>query len=78
MISLHPHATPSRPLPRLEVITRSAAGIPQTYRLNRRATSHGPSVAAAYRRLALTILELDVPTLAARLVHQREDARQAS
>jgi hypothetical protein len=72
MISLHSLTSQrQQPAPRLEVISRSAAGAPQTYRVNR-GRAHSPSVAAAYRRLALTILELDVPTLAARLTHQRD------
>jgi hypothetical protein len=54
---------------RLRVVTRGANGQPRTYRL---ATSSTQTI--AYRRLALSILGLDVATLAAEL----RSARNAS
>ena len=48
------------------VIAAEPNGLPRTYRLDRRAAG---SQAAAYRRLAVAILGLDVATLAARLSH---------
>ena len=51
---------------RAAVITRHANGQPRTLRLVR-----NPAQDAAYRRLALTILGLDVAGLAARLGHAR-------
>jgi hypothetical protein len=48
--------------PRRVVIGRDAAGQPRTYRL-----VHPARQAAAYRRLAIAILGLDVPTLACEL-----------
>jgi hypothetical protein len=51
---------------RAAVITRHANGQPRTLRLVRT-----PAQDAAYRRLALTIMGLDVAGLAARLTHSR-------
>jgi hypothetical protein len=48
----------------LEIIGRSATGLPRTYR---RAPAHQPATAAAYRRLAVAIFGLDVATLAREL-----------
>ena len=51
---------------RAAVMTRHANGQPRTLRLVRT-----PAQNAAYRRLALTILGLDVATLAVQLAGQR-------
>jgi hypothetical protein len=53
------HTTPSRPR---RVIAREANGQPRAYRLAPR-----PAQQAAYRRLAVAILGLDVSHLAAEL-----------
>jgi hypothetical protein len=57
---------------RLEAISHSASGRPRTYRLVKR--SQSSRLAAAYRRLAVTILGLDVPTVAAELSSRRRAA----
>jgi hypothetical protein len=59
---------------RLAVVRRSTAGLPQTYRLEL-AARPAQSRDAAYRRLAATLLGLDVATLAHEL-RQARDARQ--
>jgi hypothetical protein len=50
---------------RLRVVGRQANGLPRTYRLQHASKS------AAYRRLAVAILGLDVATLAAELRSSR-------
>jgi hypothetical protein len=59
---------------RLAVVRRSAAGLPQTYRVEL-APRPAQSRDAAYRRLAATLLRLDVPTLAYEL-RQARTARE--
>ena len=54
---------------RSSVLTRHANGQPRTLRLVRT-----PAQDAAYRRLAITILGLDVATLAVQLTGQRRAA----
>jgi hypothetical protein len=54
---------------RLSVVARGANGQPRTYRLAPSSVQH-----TAYRRLALTILGLDVPTLADELRSTRRSA----
>ena len=56
---MSPRSTTSRTR---SIVARDAYGQPRTYRL-----APSGSQPAAYRRLALTILGLDVPTLAAQL-----------
>ena len=58
--------------PHLRVLRRHPTGQPRTYRL----AGHG-SPQAAYRRLALTILGLDVATLTSRLRANRPATRAA-
>ena len=53
----------------LRVVARESGGQPRTYRL-----TSSRSHAAAYRRLATTILGLDVATLADELRHARQSA----
>jgi hypothetical protein len=55
----------------LTPIGRTGIGQPRTYRLDRDAKRQ-----AAYRRLALAILSLDVPTLTSRLRSARRATRQ--
>jgi hypothetical protein len=62
-----PAATPARPR---DVVARDSHGQPRTYRLAR----HAPQE-AAYRRLAITILGLDVATLANDLRPARRSGR---
>jgi hypothetical protein len=57
----------------LTPVGRNAAGQPRTYRLQRPATRE-----AAYRRLAIAILGLDVPTLASELRAARRTHRQTA
>ena len=54
----------------LVVVSTTAAGQPRTYRL----VEDRRRVAAAYRRLAVAILGLDVATLAAELSRVRQAA----
>ena len=56
----------------LVVLSTTAAGRPQTYRVM--ADQRPPRVEAAYRRLAVAILGLDVATLAAELARARQAA----
>jgi hypothetical protein len=58
--------------PHLRVVGRQPTGQPRTYRLE----PVGPRQ-AAYRRLAVAILGLDVPTLARQLRANRPAARAA-
>jgi hypothetical protein len=59
---------------RLSVVSRDAHGQARTYRL-----AHTPAQHAAYRRLAVAILGLDVATLAAELRGaQRQDRAAAA
>jgi hypothetical protein len=59
---------------RLAVVGRSAAGRPRTYRLEL-LPRPAHSREAAYRRLAATVLGLDVATLAHELRHARLDSQ---
>ncbi|HEV7666503.1 MAG TPA: hypothetical protein VGQ62_23410 [Chloroflexota bacterium] len=52
----------------LAIVGRSSAGQPRTLRVK---ATHASSSGAAYRRLTLTILRLDVATLAGQLRMQR-------
>lgn len=54
---------------RLSVLARDAHGQPRTYRL-----APAPAQQAAYRRLAVAILGLDVATLATQLRSARREA----
>ena len=67
-------APASRPL---AVIGRSAAGQPRTFRLEPRAQPAARR-AAAYRRLAVAILDLDVPTLVLELRTARQQLAPAA
>jgi hypothetical protein len=62
----------SQPQSHLRVVGRQPTGQPRTYRLQTVAPRH-----AAYRRLAVAILGLDVPTLARQLRAHRPAARAA-
>jgi hypothetical protein len=57
----------------LTPVARNAAGQPRTYRLQRPSTRK-----AAYRRLAIAILGLDVPTLTSELRAGRRTRLQAA
>ena len=56
----------------LVVVSTTPAGRPRTYRLEEE--RRRVNIAAAYRRLAVTILGLDVATLAAELSRVRQAA----
>ena len=56
----------------LVVVSTTSAGRPRTYRLE--ADRRRVRVAAAYRKLMVTILGLDVPSLASELARVRQDA----
>ncbi len=64
------HATHMTTQPNLKIVGRSSMGLPRTYRLDRSTAnfrSADPARDSAYRRLAATILGLNVPFLAAEL-----------
>jgi hypothetical protein len=56
----------------LTIIGRSDTGLPRTFGVDQSgAPAHEPTINAAYRRLAATIVGVDVPTLAGALRRAR-------
>jgi hypothetical protein len=62
----------TQPAPHLRLISSAPTGQPRTYRLVAQRRSAAQN--AAYRKLAIAILGLDVASLAAQLRGQRADA----